>query len=50
MPVALEKAGAGYKVKNLETCKKYSKKPLPKKRAEAQLRVLQSIIKNEPKK
>jgi hypothetical protein len=50
MPVALEKAGAGYKVKNLETGKEYSKKPLPKKRAEAQLRVLQTIMKKERKK
>lgn len=50
MPFALEKTGRGYKVKNLESGKEYSKKSMPKKRAEAQLRVLQSVMKKEPKK
>jgi len=50
MPFALEKVGAGWKVKNQESGKEYSKKPMPKKRAEAQLRVLSVFAKSKDKK
>jgi len=50
MPFELEKVGVGYKVKNVESGKEYSKKPIPKKRAEAQLRMLQMITKIKGKK
>ena len=50
MPFELEKVGAGYKVKNVETGKEYSKKPIPKKRAEAQMRVLSIFMKKKEKK
>jgi hypothetical protein len=43
MPYVLIKKGTGYVVRNLETGQEFSKKPLPKMRAEAQLRVLQLL-------
>jgi len=49
MPVALEKTGRGWKVVNQDTGKTYSKNPIPKARAEAQLRLLNAIIKKKEK-
>ena len=43
MPYELIKQGTGYKVKNKESGKEYSKKPIPKQRAEAQMRILYAI-------
>lgn len=43
MPFELVKRGRGWKVKNTDTKKTYSEKPIPKKRAEAQLRLLRAI-------
>lgn len=43
MPYALVKKGTGYVVKNTETGKEHSKKPIPKARAEAQMRLLYGI-------
>ena len=43
MPYELKPKGAGYIVKNTETGKEHSKKPIPKSRAEAQMRLLQAI-------
>lgn len=43
MPYDLVKSGTGYKVKNLETGQFHSKKPIPKARAEAQMRLLYGI-------
>lgn len=43
MPYELLKRGTGYVVKNKETGKEHSKKPIPKARAEAQMRLLQAI-------
>jgi hypothetical protein len=43
MPYQLLKRGSGYVVKNKETGKEYSKKPIPKVKAEAQLRLLQML-------
>ena len=43
MPYELKKVGTGYKVKNKETGKEYSKKPIPKARAEAQMKLLYGI-------
>lgn len=40
MPYEVVKSGDGYKVRNKETGKTYSNKPLPKARAEAQMRAL----------
>lgn len=40
MPYKLQKSGSGYYVVNKETGKKYSKQPLPKSRAESQMRLL----------
>ena len=40
MPYKLVKVTAGYFVENKETGKRYSSDPLPKKRAEAQMRAL----------
>jgi hypothetical protein len=40
MPYKVAKSGSGYKVKNKDTGKTYSKKPLSKKRAEAQMRAI----------
>ena len=40
MPYKVKKSGKGYKVFKKGTSKSYSKKPLPKKRAEAQMRAL----------
>ena len=40
MPYMLEKLPGGFKVKNKETGKTYSKKPIPKSNAEAQMRLL----------
>ena len=45
MPYSLSKAKGGYYVVNQDTKKKYSKKPIPKKNAEAQMRVLYSVMK-----
>lgn len=43
MPYSLIQRGSGYIVKNMATGKEHSKKPIPKKRAEAQMRLLQGI-------
>ena len=43
MPYRLVKKKGGYIVKNMETGKEYSSKPIPKERAEAQMRLLQMI-------
>lgn len=43
MAYELVKRGTGYVVKNKETGKEYSKKPIPKQRAEAQMRLLYAI-------
>lgn len=43
MPYTLLQRGSGYVVKNTATGKEHSKKPIPKKRAEAQMRLLQAI-------
>lgn len=43
MPYDLIKRGTGYIVKNIATGKEHSKKPIPKARAEAQMRLLQGI-------
>lgn len=40
MPWHLEKSGNGFKVVTNATGRSHSKKPLPKKRAQAQLRAL----------
>jgi hypothetical protein len=43
MPYRLVKATGGYFVETISTGRRHSEKPLPKARAEAQLRVLESI-------
>lgn len=43
MPYRLERKGMGYVVKNVESGKVFSRRPIPKKRAEAQLRLLEMI-------
>lgn len=43
MPYDLRKKGTGYIVVNTATGKEHSKKPLPKARAEAQMRLLYGI-------
>ena len=47
MPYMLKKVLGGYYVVNKMTGKKHSSHPLPKERAEAQLRVLESICRRE---
>lgn len=47
MPYKVAKSGSGYKVKNKNTGKTYSKKPLTKKKAEAQMRALYANTKEE---
>jgi hypothetical protein len=49
MPYAVRKSGSGYKVFNKESGKTYSKKPLPKARAEAQMRALYANSGSEAK-
>lgn len=43
MPYSIIPKGRGYIVKNTETGKEHSKKPMPKARAEAQMRLLYGI-------
>lgn len=43
MPYEIRKEGRGYKVINTATGKEHSKKPIPKQRAEAQMRLLYGI-------
>jgi hypothetical protein len=43
MPYHIEKSGRGYYVVTTSTGRKHSEKPIPKERAEAQLRVLESV-------
>jgi hypothetical protein len=43
MPYEIKKEGKGYKVVNTATKKEHSKKPIPKARAEAQMRLLYGI-------
>lgn len=43
MPYELRKKGTGYVVVNTQTGKEHSKKPIPKARAEAQMRLLYGI-------
>ena len=45
MPYEVVKKGVGYVVKNKDTGKEYSKKPIPKSRAESQMRLLYGIEK-----
>jgi hypothetical protein len=45
MPYEIKKARGGYYVINKDTKKKYSKKPITKANAEAQLRILEAIKK-----
>lgn len=43
MPYKLQRKKGGYVVKNKETGKEYSSHPIPKARAEAQMRLLEMI-------
>lgn len=43
MPYEVRKKGSGYVVVNTATGKEHSKKPIPKQRAEAQMRILYGI-------
>ena len=43
MPYELKKKGAGYVVRNKKTGKEYSNKPISKKNAEAQMRLLHLV-------
>ena len=43
MPYKIVKVGHGWVVENKETGKRYSGKPIPRERAEAQLRVLRMV-------
>lgn len=43
MPYTLKRKGQGYVVKNIETNREYSKHPMSKERAEAQLRLLRAL-------
>lgn len=43
MPYEIRKKGTGFVVVNTATGKEHSKKPIPKSRAEKQLRLLQAI-------
>ena len=43
MPYKLVRKKGGYVVRNLKTKKEYSNTPIPKDRAEAQMRLLQMI-------
>lgn len=43
MPYELRKKGTGYVVKNLATGQEHSKKPIPKARATAQMRLLYGL-------
>ena len=43
MPYELVKKVGGYVVKNKESGKEYSKKPIPKQRAESQMRLLYAV-------
>ena len=45
MPYELKKKGTGYVVKNKETGKEHSKKPIPKERAIRQMKLLYAIDK-----
>lgn len=48
MPWHLEKSGRGYYVVTTSTGRKHSAKPISKAKAEAQLRVLESIKEKKP--
>lgn len=50
MPFKIQKVKKGYFVKNTETGKKYSKKPMKKENAEKQFRLLNFIEKMKNKK
>ena len=50
MPYRIEEKGRGYVVKNVQTGKEYSKKGIPRAKAEAQKRVLEMVSKMEKKK
>ena len=43
MPYKIVKKGNGYVVRNMKTGKEYSNHPIPKSRAEAQMRLLMMI-------
>jgi hypothetical protein len=47
MPYKVAKSGSGYKVKNKNTGKTYSKKPQTKEKAAAQMRALYMNTKDE---
>lgn len=47
MPWSLQKSGKGYYVVTTATGKKHSKKPLPRERAERQIKALGLHIHNE---
>ena len=50
MPWRLVKAKGGYFVETISTGRKHSEKPISKAKAEAQLRVLESLPKERRKK
>ena len=50
MPWHLEKSGRGYYVVTTSTGRKHSEKPISKAKAEAQLRVLESLPKERRKR
>jgi len=43
MPYAIVRKGSGYVVRNMKTGKEYSNHPMPRNRAEAQLRLLRMV-------
>ena len=45
MPYALIQRGSGYVVRNMETGFEHSKKPISRRKAEAQMRLLEDIEK-----
>lgn len=49
MPYHMEKSGRGYYVVTTSTGRKHSEKPLSKAKAEAQLRVLESVKEKKKK-
>jgi len=49
MPYKIVKKGSGFAVKNMESGKEYSKKPMTKKNAEEQKRLLEIVEKKKKK-
>jgi hypothetical protein len=46
MPYKVVKSGGGYKVKSTDTGKTHSSKPMPKAKAQAQMRALYANVKD----